>query len=231
LSAIYERYPQVEYVAISDAQARREPMPNITVVHHGLRVDDYIFKDRKEDYVAFLGRMAPCKGPHTAIAVARTAGVRLKLAGEVQPIYQQYWCDEVLPHIDGDQIQYLGEADDALKNDLLSGARALLFPIAWEEPFGLVMIEALACGTPVLAFDGGAVPEIVRDGISGWICRDVEEMVARAKAPEISPHSCRTWVSGRFSCERMVDRYLDIYTRVRSVDPVAALGADTSWKT
>ena len=144
LSAMYERYPHVEYVAISDAQARQEPMLQITVVHHGLRLDDYVFKDTKEGYLAFLGRMAPCKGAHAAITVARLAGLRLKLAGEVQPMYEQYFRDEVLPLIDGDQIQYLGEADDILKKELLSGARALLFPIEWPEPFGLVMIEALA---------------------------------------------------------------------------------------
>jgi glycosyltransferase involved in cell wall biosynthesis len=232
LSAMYERYPRVEYVAISRAQARREPMPHIPVVHHGLRIDDYIFKDRKDDYLAFLGRMVPCKGPHTAIAVARRAGVRLKLAGEVQPMYEQYWRDEVLPQIDGDQIQYLGEADDALKNDLLSAARALLFPIEWQEPFGLVMIEALACGTPVIAFEGGAVTEIIRDGVSGWICSDVAEMAERAMSPEISAQSCRAWVSDRFSYERMVDEYLDVYWRgCASGEHAVALEIDVSWKT
>jgi glycosyltransferase involved in cell wall biosynthesis len=232
LSAIYERYPRVAYVAISDAQARRELMPQITVVHHGLRLDDYLFKDTKEDYLVFLGRMVPCKGAHAAIAVARRAGLRLKLAGEVQPIYEQYWREQVLPHIDGNQIQFLGEADHALKNDVLSGARALLFPIEWEEPFGLVMIEALACGTPVLAFEGGAVAEIVRDGVNGWICRDVAEMAARAAAPDISPQSCRAWVSTHFSRERMVDGYVDVYRRARSDhEPAGTLETTASWKT
>jgi glycosyltransferase involved in cell wall biosynthesis len=231
LSAMYERYPRVGYVAISDAQARREPMTQITVVHHGLRLDDYIFKDAKEGYLAFLGRMVPCKGAHAAIAVARLAGVRLKLAGEVQPMYEQYWRDEVLPHIDGDQIQYLGEADDVLKNELLSGARALLFPIEWQEPFGLVMIEALACGTPVLAFEGGSVAEIVRDGVTGWICRDVAEMATRAMSPGIPPQSCLAWVSRYFSRERMVDQYLDVYRRVQWAARAVALETDASWKT
>ena len=232
LSAMYERYERVQYVAISDAQARREPMAQIAVVHHGLRIDDYPFRDNKEDYLAFLGRLAPCKGAHAAIAVAQQAGLRLKLAGEVQPMYEQYWRERVLPHIDGDQIQYLGEADHALKKDVLSGARALLFPIEWEEPFGLVMIEALACGTPVLAFGGGAVAEIVRGGVSGWICRDVTEMAGRAASPGISPHSCRAWASTHFSRERMVDRYIDVYHRARSgrdyAMPREAVGL---WKT
>src|SRR6185437_3770303 len=110
----------------------------------------------------------------------RRAGVRLKLAGEVQPVFRDYWEREVRPFIDGDRIEYVGEADRNLKNRLLSRARALLFPIQWEEPFGLVMIEAMACGTPVLAFPGGSVVEVVADGVSGWICRDVEEMAERA---------------------------------------------------
>jgi glycosyltransferase involved in cell wall biosynthesis len=232
LSAMYERYPRVEYVAISEAQARREPMPRITVVHHGLRLDDYIFKDTKQGYLVFLGRMAPCKGAHAAIAVARLAGLRLKLAGEVQRMYEPYWRDEVLPLIDGDQIQYLGEADDVLKKELLSGAQALLFPIQWEEPFGLVMIEALACGTPVLAFEGGSVAEIVRDGVSGWICRDVAEMAGRARSPGIPAQSCRAWASRYFSCERMADRYLDVYRRAQVGGGRAiARETDSSWKT
>jgi glycosyltransferase involved in cell wall biosynthesis len=232
LSEIYERYPRVAYVAISDAQARREAMVPIAIVHHGLRLDDYLFKATKDDYLVFLGRMVPCKGAHTAIAVARRAGLRLKLAGEVQPIYEPYWREQVLPHIDGHQIQFLGEADHALKNDVLSGARALLFPIEWDEPFGLVMIEALACGTPVLAFEGGAVAEIVRDGVNGWICRDVGEMAARAIAPAISPESCRAWVATRFSRERMVDGYIDVYRRARSNHgPAVTLETTASWKT
>ena len=232
LSAMYERYPEVAYIAISNAQARLEPMPGITVVHHGIPLEDYQFRDDKEDYLAFLGRMVPCKGAHTAIEVARRAGMRLKLAGEIQPMYAQYWREDVLPQIDGDRVEYLGEAALAKKIALLSGARALLFPIDWDEPFGLVMIEAMACGTPVLAFAGGSVAEIVCDGVSGWICRDVSEMAAKAQAPAIPPESCRAWVAAHFSRERMVDRYLDVYERARSGgEPSVGLETTTSWKT
>jgi glycosyltransferase involved in cell wall biosynthesis len=223
LSDQYARYPDIQYVAISGFQAKREPMPHVDVVHHGVPVGNYTFRAGKDDYVAFLGRMAPCKGPHLAIEVARRAGLRLKLAGEVQPIFREYFDRQVASRIDGDQIEYVGEADFACKNDLLSRARALLFPIQWDEPFGLVMIEAMACGTPVLAFPGGSVAEIVRNGASGWICDDVEKMAERAADPSIDPESCRAYAAQRFSCERMVERYLEVYERV--LEPEQEAGA------
>ena len=213
LSDQYSRYPDIQYVAISAFQARREPMPHIEVVHHGVPIGDYVFHEDKDDYLAFLGRMAPCKAPHLAIEAARRAGLPLKLAGEIQPIFRQYFDEQVAPAIDGRDVEYVGEADLAAKNELLSHARALLFPIQWDEPFGLVMIEAMACGTPVLAFAGGSVPEIVRDGVSGWICRDVADMADRAVAPGISAESCRAWAARCFSCERMAIRYAEVYGR------------------
>jgi glycosyltransferase involved in cell wall biosynthesis len=211
LSEQYARYPDVSYVAIADWLARREPMPNVHIVHHGIPLDDYTFSASKDDYVAFLGRIAPCKGPHLAIEAARRAGIRLKLAGEIQPVYREYWERDVLPLVDGTHVEYVGEADLDAKNALLSKARALLFPIQWEEPFGLVMIEAMACGTPVLALPGGSVEEIVADGISGWICRDAAEIAARIASPSIPPELCRSFVQSRFSVAAMADRYLDVY--------------------
>jgi glycosyltransferase involved in cell wall biosynthesis len=216
LSAMYAQYPHVEYVAISAAQARREPMPSLHVVHHGLSIDQYTFGERKDGYLAFLGRMAPCKGAHRAIAIARRAGVPLKLAGEIQPPFVDYWEREVRPHVDGRFIEYLGEADRTLKNELLSRAQALLFPIDWDEPFGLVMIEAMACGTPVLAFPRGSVPEIVRHGVSGWLCRTAEEMAARAADPAIAPCSCRAWAVEHFSRGRMAEEYVALYARAQA---------------
>jgi glycosyltransferase involved in cell wall biosynthesis len=213
LTDMYVKYPDVEYVAISAAQARHEPMPRTSVVYHGLRLSDYTFRKRKDGYLAFLGRVAPCKGAHLAIEVAKRAGLPLKIAGEIQPIFQDYWDRQVKPHVDGDRIQYVGEADRARKNELLAGARALLFPIQWDEPFGLVMIEAMACGTPVLAFAGGSVVEIVQDGTSGWICGSVADMAARATSLSIPPESCRAWAAEHFTRERMVDGYIDLYER------------------
>ncbi len=223
LSALYVRYPSIQYVAISHHQACAEPMPNITVVHHGIPLAEYAFNDRKGDHVVFLGRLAPCKGAHLAVQVARRCGIRLKLAGEIQPVFREYWEREVRPYVDGRQIEYVGQADRARKNRLLGEARALLFPIQWDEPFGLVMVEAMACGTPVLALPGGSVPEVVREGVSGWTCRDVDDMAERVMSLQIDPVSCRSWVEQQFSCDRMVEQYLDVYERL-----IAGAGHDGS---
>lgn len=226
LSEQYARYPHIDYIAIAHWLARAEPMPHIHVVHHGIPVHEYTFAETKHDYVAFLGRMAPCKGAHLAIAAARRAGVRLKMAGEIQPLFQQYWDQQVRPLIDGDQIEFLGVADFAKKNELLSKARALLFPIEWNEPFGLVLVEAMACGTPVLAFAGGAVEEIVVDGVNGWVCRDVDDMASRILSSNVEPAACRAFVAATFSVERMTEAYLDVYERaIRASQSVAHLEA------
>ncbi|MGH9519193.1 MAG: glycosyltransferase family 4 protein, partial [Terriglobales bacterium] len=192
LSRYYAHFPEVHYVAISRDQARRERLPRLDVIHHGLRVERYRAGTGGREYLAFIGRICPVKGTHIAVAVARKAGIPLRIAGEIQPAFRSYWEREIRPHVDGRRIQYLGEADHAMKCELLAGARAVLFPIEWEEPFGLVMIEAMACGAPVLAFARGSAPEIVVDGVSGWICPDLQTMVRRAQEPAIAPERCRT---------------------------------------
>ena len=216
LSTQYLRHPAVHYVAISQYQAVREPMPDVTVVHHGIDVSTYTFCARKRDYLLFLGRIAPVKGVHIAIDVAARCGLHLVLAGEIQPIFQDYWDREVAPRVDGKLVEYVGAADQALKHELLSHARALLFPIQWDEPFGLIMIEAMASGTPVLAFSRGSVPEVVHDGTSGWICRDVDDMADRAVSPGVPAEACRAWVAQRFSLARMVSHYLQLFERARA---------------
>jgi glycosyltransferase involved in cell wall biosynthesis len=197
-------------------------MPRVRVVHHGIPVSDYQMSNEKENYVAFLGRMAPCKGPHLAIAAALRAGVKLKLAGEIQPLFNDYWQQKIVPFVDGDQIEFVGEADFAAKNALLAKASALLFPIQWQEPFGLVLIEAMACGTPVLAFAGGAVEEIVRNGVNGWICSDVDDMARRISSLDLDPTACRSFVEANFSVAKMADGYLDVYARtIAALKPTA----------
>jgi glycosyltransferase involved in cell wall biosynthesis len=213
LSRFYRHFPRVRYVAISRDQAEREELPGLKVIHHGLRLNQYRVGMGRREYLAFIGRIAPIKGTHTAIAVARRTGLPLKIAGEIQPLYRDYWESEIRPHVDGRQIEYVGEVDAAAKSELLAGARALLFPIEWEEPFGLVMIEAMACGAPVLAFARGSAREVVANGISGWLCRDSADMARRALEAPIAATSCRQHVVDNFSLERMVDQYLEVYQR------------------
>jgi glycosyltransferase involved in cell wall biosynthesis len=222
LSELYARYPAVQYVAISDAQRSLESMPLLTTIRHGIRLQDYQMIERKQPYLAFLGRMAPVKGPHLAIAAARRAGIPLKLAGEIQPVFQSYWDSMVAPHIDGRNVEFVGEASHDVKNELLGNASALLFPIQWHEPFGLVMIEAMACGTPVLALPGGAVREVVADGVSGWVCASVADMAQRACDLQISGLSCRSYVEEHFSVEHMAASYEALYQACAGPMPQSA---------
>lgn len=129
-------------------------------------------------------------------------------------MFQGYWEAEVKPHVDGRLVEYIGEADHAAKNELLSNSMALLFPIQWKEPFSLVMIESMACGTTVIALPGGSVEEVVKNGVSGWICRDLEDLAARASNPSIPPSSCRNYVAEHFSLERMARQYEAMYQRL-----------------
>jgi len=166
LSEFYSYYPDVYYVTISDFQRQQETMPHVQTIHHGIDLSRYRLCENKKHYLSFLGRIAPVKGTHLAIAVAKKSGIPLKIAGEVQPLFRDYFESEVKPHIDGKFVEYVGEADLATKNELLGNSLALLFPIQWDEPFGLVMIEAMACGTPVLALPGGSVKEVVSDELA-----------------------------------------------------------------
>ena len=212
LSTFYQFFPDVDYVTISDFQRVREGMPRLRTIHHGLDASVYdCGQDNRRWHLSFLGRIAPIKGTHLAIQVAKRSGIPLRIAGEVQPMYRDYYEREIKPHIDGRFIDYIGEADLAGKNDLLGNSIAMLFPIQWDEPFGLVMIEAMACGTPVLAFAGGSVREIVADGVSGYICRDVDDMAQRAKSLSIPSQHVRAYLEKYFTIDRMVDQYVQLY--------------------
>jgi glycosyltransferase involved in cell wall biosynthesis len=228
LSDVYQSFPSVEFVTISEFQRQRETMPRMRSIHHGIDLSQYRAHSKKRDHLSFLGRIAPIKGTHIAIEVAKKAGIPLKIAGEVQPIYKDYFDAEIKPHIDGKFIEYVGEVDLDGKNELLGNSLALLFPVQWNEPFGLVMIEAMACGTPVLALRGGAVEEIVCNGISGFVCHSTDEMVQRVRdLPGLfTPPNVRQYCQQSFSVERMVADYLALYQAL--VDEDSPLAKTTS---
>lgn len=186
------------------------------VIYNAIDVRTYPFNgSRREPVLLFLSRMSREKGPHLAIEVARRSGRRLILAGNVDTCDQEYFRTMVLPEVDGDQIQYLGEADYTRKRELLAGADCLLATISWPEPFGLFMIEAMACGTPVIAFNRGAAPEVVRHGETGFVVDTVEEMVqAVDRVQQFDPLRCREHVETHFDVPRMVDGYLEAYEHV-----------------
>lgn len=211
LSDFYSHFPDVHYVCISDSQCRHESMPRMQTIHHGIDLGQYRLVEHKQQYLSFIGRIAPLKGTHIAIEVARRTGIPLKIAGEVQPQYREYFEAKVKPQIDGKLVQYVGSADLELKNELLGNSMAMLFPIQWNEPFGLVMVEAMACGTPVLAMPGGSVPEVIQNGVSGQICRTVQQMVKCVGELHFDPHTVRKYVEENFSLDRMVRNYLSLY--------------------
>jgi glycosyltransferase involved in cell wall biosynthesis len=214
LSGFYAYYPDVNYVTISDFQRSLEAMPRRQTIHHGIKIGDYPFQEHKQQYLSFIGRLAPVKGPHLAIAVAKKTGIPLKIAGEVQPMFKSYFEAEVKPHIDGSFIEYVGEADLQAKNELLGNSMAMLFPIQWNEPFGLVMIEAMACGTPVIALRGGSVSEVVVDGVSGYVCENVEEMTQRIYNLSIPSEVIHEYARENFSVDVMVAKYLSLYESI-----------------
>ena len=162
--------------------------------------------------LVFLGRIEAIKGPHLAIAAARRAGLPLVLAGNVPEGHEAWFDQEVRPALDGDQVRWIGPVDDARKAELLAGARALLMPILWEEPFGIVMAEAMACGTPVLGFRRGAVPEVVTDGETGWVVDDLDQLVAAiGRIDAIDRRACRRRVELHYSAAAIAEAYLGIY--------------------
>ena len=206
-------------VAISHSQASTAPtVPVSAVIHHGLDVAEWPVGDGGGGYLLFLGRMNATKGAHRAIEIARQVGIPLVIAAKMrEPAEVAYFEDAVRPHLHSD-VDFVGEADATTKRELLAGARALLNPIAWPEPFGLVMIEALACGTPVLAPPLGAVPEIVEHGVTGFLCSSTASYLAAVEAAgALDRMQCRAAVARRFSIERMVGRHERLYRRILAV--------------
>jgi len=216
LVPVYQTFPRMPVVSISDAQ--RIPLPGLQwqgTVYHGLPEDLYTFQDTPGSYLAFLGRISPEKGIEQAIAIARQAGMPLKIVAKIDLVDREYFQAVVQPLLDDPLVEYLGEMGERDKNAFLGQAYALLFPIDWPEPFGLVMIEALACGTPVIAYGRGSVPEVVEDGVTGWIVAGQDDAIqAIAQVSTLSRRRCRQTFEERFSATQMTQDYLRIYQQL-----------------
>jgi glycosyltransferase involved in cell wall biosynthesis len=214
LKPFYSYFQGFPVVSISNHQ--RNPMPPVNwagTVYHGLPEAILPFNAEPADYLAFLGRISPEKRPDRAIAIAARAGIRLKIAAKIDKVDEVYWNTLIAPMIEAHpNVEFIGEIDEHRKAEFLGNARALLFPIDWPEPFGLVMIEAMACGTPVIAFRGGSVPEVIDDGVTGYVVKDIDDAVgAVEKIGSLDRTAVRAVFERRFTAERMAKEYLEIY--------------------
>ena len=215
LQPVFNTFNKVPVVSISDSQRRPLPQANfVRTVLHGLPEGLLTPRPSARDYLAFLGRICPEKGVDKAIRIARASGIRLKIAAKVDRVDAEYFERTIRPML-GDGVELIGEINDGQKPDFLSGACGLLMPIDWPEPFGLVMIEAMACGTPVIAFNRGSVPEVIEDGLTGFIVEDETSAIsAVARLKELSTGAIRRRFETRFTARRMAEDYLGIYRQL-----------------
>ncbi|WP_214473361.1 glycosyltransferase family 4 protein [Mesorhizobium sp. dw_380] len=227
LAQLYAMFDDIPLVSISNDQ--RRPMPPVNwlgTVYHGLPPDILPFHPKASGYLAFLGRISPEKGPEVAMEIAARAGMPLKIAAKIDAVDQSFWSEKVKPQVlRHSNVEFVGEIDERQKAEFLGGATALLFPIDWPEPFGLVSIEAMACGTPVVAFNRGAVPEVIDDGVSGLIVEGVDEAVeAVRRIGDLDRAQVRETFEKRFTVERMCRDYMAVY-RSLAADKRLGLGA------
>lgn len=218
LVSVFQEFSEQPVVSISHAQRAPLAMANwVGNVYHGLPENLYRFEEKPDDYLVFVGRICPEKGLDRAIQIASRAGLYLKIAAKVDPVDRDYFEKHIERLLRQPGIEYLGEVGESEKQDLIGKARALLFPISWPEPFGLVMIEAMAMGTPVIAFHQGSVPEIIVHGLNGFICEDADtalESVVRLK--DIRREECRRLFEQRFTASRMAQDYLRLYHMIQA---------------
>jgi glycosyltransferase involved in cell wall biosynthesis len=214
---VYGRFKEFPFISISNSQ--RKPFKKLNyaaTVYNGIDIKEFDFNDNpKGDYFAFLARMSPEKGPVQAIKAAKEAGFKLKMAAKVDAVDKEYFEKEVKPLIDGKQIKFLGEIKTSQKSAFLGNAKGLLVPLQWEEPFGLFMTEAMACGTPVIAFKRGSVPEIIKDKKTGFTVKTINQMKESMKKINlIDRKECRKWVEENFTAEKMVSEYEKTYKKL-----------------
>jgi glycosyltransferase involved in cell wall biosynthesis len=216
---VYKKYNgKTFYVAISDAD-RAPELDYIKTVHHGIDLAQFDFQPNPDDYLLFFGRMHPDKGVREAVEIARACGKKLILAGIVQD--QDYFDHHVAPHLNNDKVTYIGSVGPVERSRLLGKASALLHPIAFDEPFGLSVVEAMACGTPVIAFDRGSMPELIQSGESGFLVNTVTEAVeAVARIDTIDRAYCRRHVEKHFTVERMIRDYTHVYEAILQDRPL-----------
>ena len=213
LMPLYRQYWDFPLVSISDSQRAPIAWANwFGTVYHGMPNDLYQARTEPGGHLAFLGRFSPEKGPERAIEIAERAGMKLKIAAKVDNEDRAYFEAEIKPLLAKPHVEFVGEIGQAEKNEFLGNATALLFPIDWPEPFGLVMIEAMACGTPVIAWNRGSVPEVMKDGVSGFVVEGLDQAVeAVGRLHEVSREACRHYFESRFTTEQMADGYLRLY--------------------
>ncbi|HEX3821375.1 MAG TPA: glycosyltransferase family 4 protein [Candidatus Sulfotelmatobacter sp.] len=218
LVPLFERFRDQPVVSISDRQ--RKPLPWLNwlgTVPHGLPEDSLSLHSSEGDYLAFLGRISPEKGLDQAIRISRRAGIPLKIAAKIDRADREYFAAKIKPLLADPLIDFVGEIGNSEKDEFLGNAKALLFPIQWPEPFGLVMIEAMACGTPVIAYPFGSVPEVIRDGVCGYLVADIDEAVrAIDSLPNLDRHAIRRHFELNFTADRMARKYLSIYQKLIS---------------
>jgi glycosyltransferase involved in cell wall biosynthesis len=217
---LFRQYPEIRLVSISKAQ--RVPVPHarwLANVHNGIDLHHFTCKERPGSYLAFLGRISPEKGLPHAIEIARAVDMPLRIAAKVDSVDKTYFNVTIKPMLHDPRVEYIGEIDETQKNEFLGNAYAYLFPITWPEPFGITMVEAMACGTPVVAMARGSVPEVIAHGHTGFICQSLREMVSAVRqVGRLSRLACRTYVEHRFSGEAMAASYEAVYRSMLSKD-------------
>lgn len=210
---VYKKYNgATNYISISNSD-RHPDLHYLRTIYHGINSSDFSFRSEKENFLLYFGRIHRDKGAHAAIEIAKLTGHRLKMAGLIQD--QNYFENQIKPHIDDERVIYLGNADPVLRNELLSQAKVLLHPISFDEPFGLSIIEAMMCGTPVIAFNRGSMSELISDGCTGYLVNNISEAVEAVEwLNQIDSQVCRDHAVTKFGVDRMVEEYISVYTEI-----------------